>query len=434
MILVGSQRGGGRQLAAHLMNDRDNDHVALEELRGFVADDLRGALDETRAVSKGTRCRQYVFSLSINPPKNVNAGLEVMLDAADRAEQALGLKDQPRGIIVHEKEGRRHIHAFWSRIDADEMKAINLPYFKTRLRELSRELFLEHGWELPEGHRTNGWKNPLNFTLAEWQQAKRVDLDPREIKQVFRAAWEASDNLASFKNALHDHGYYLAQGDRRGFVALDVHGEVYAVARWAGLKTKEVQAKLGSHEALPGVDAVRDQMRKELSARLREHIQADRKQKEAELEPLRRAQRAMIAAQRSERMRLEKGLREREQREVKQRAARFKRGLGAVMDFLTGKARELRRANEREAFDAYRRDRAAREALFVDQMKDRQALQQRIDAGRKEHRQSRMQLVRQVAQVLRVGARDGRGDPGRTAGRGSERQRQRERTRGGPKP
>jgi len=46
MILVGSQRGGASQLAAHLMNDRDNDHVTIEELRGFVADDLRGALNE----------------------------------------------------------------------------------------------------------------------------------------------------------------------------------------------------------------------------------------------------------------------------------------------------------------------------------------------------------------------------------------------------
>ena len=311
MILVGSQRGGGRALAAHLMNDQDNDHVALDELRGFMAEDLKGALDETRAVSKGTRCRQYMFSLSINPPKEAEVTRETLRAAADRAEGALGLDEQPRAIVFHEKQGRLHAHVVWSRIDPEQMKAINLPFFKTRLRELSKELYLEHGWALPEGHRTNGWKNPLNFTLAEWQQAKRVDLDPREIKQVFRAAWEASDNLASFKNALQEHGYHLAQGDRRGFVALDVHGEVYSVAKWAGLKAKEVQAKLGQPEALPSVETARDQMRKELSARLRAHIQEDRKQKQAELEPLQREARAMVAAQRSERLRLEKGLRER---------------------------------------------------------------------------------------------------------------------------
>jgi hypothetical protein len=74
------------------------------------------------------------------------------------------------------------------------MKAVNLPHFKNRLTALSKELYLDHGWVLPDGHRENGWRNPLNFTLAEWQQAKRHNLDPREIKQQFRDAWERSDS------------------------------------------------------------------------------------------------------------------------------------------------------------------------------------------------------------------------------------------------
>jgi Relaxase/Mobilisation nuclease domain len=76
--------------------------------------------------------------------------------AAERAESALGLKDQPRAIIIHEKNGRRHAHVVWSRIDPEQMKALNLPYFKNRLSELPQDLYLEHGWELPEGHRTTG--------------------------------------------------------------------------------------------------------------------------------------------------------------------------------------------------------------------------------------------------------------------------------------
>jgi hypothetical protein len=61
MILKGSQRGGARQLAAHLLNVKDNDHVALQELRGFLSDDLQGAFDETHAIAKGTRCKQFCF-------------------------------------------------------------------------------------------------------------------------------------------------------------------------------------------------------------------------------------------------------------------------------------------------------------------------------------------------------------------------------------
>ena len=109
------------------------------------------------------------------------------------------------------------------------MKAINLPHFKNKLRDLSRELFLDHGWVLPDGLATYGNKSPLNFTLEEWQQAKRQGLDPREIKQAFQQAWERCDSQVGFKNALEDRGYFLARGDRRGFVALDVDGNVYCI-------------------------------------------------------------------------------------------------------------------------------------------------------------------------------------------------------------
>lgn len=34
MILKGSQRSGGKQLAAHLLKTEDNEHVEVQELRG----------------------------------------------------------------------------------------------------------------------------------------------------------------------------------------------------------------------------------------------------------------------------------------------------------------------------------------------------------------------------------------------------------------
>jgi len=255
MILKGSQRGGAAQLAAHLMNTIDNDHVVLEDVRGFAASDLAGALDEAHAVSKGTRCKQFLFSLSINPPKDAEVDIEALRDAAERAGKAIGLENQPFALVVHEKEGRRHAHAVWSRIDADQMKAINLPFFKDRLNGLSKELYLENGWELPNGRRENGWANPLNFTLAEWQQGKRLDLDPREIKQIFRDAWTHSDSGAGFRAALEERGYFLAKGDRRAFVAVDLHGEIYAVSRMAGVTAKAVAERLGRELRAGHVDA-----------------------------------------------------------------------------------------------------------------------------------------------------------------------------------
>jgi len=69
MILKGSQRGGAAQLARHLLNAEENDHVEVYDLRGFASEkSLSNALQEVVAISKGTRCQQMLFSLSLNPP------------------------------------------------------------------------------------------------------------------------------------------------------------------------------------------------------------------------------------------------------------------------------------------------------------------------------------------------------------------------------
>jgi hypothetical protein len=400
MILKASQRSGARQLAAHLMNDRDNHHVTVQELRGFMASDLQGALSEAQAIAKGTRCTQFMFSLSLNPPKGAAAGIDVLLNAVDKAEETLGLTNQPRAVIIHEKDGRRHAHVVWSRIDAEEMKAINMPHFKNRLSGLSKELYLENGWELPDGHKTNGWKNPLNFTLAEWQQAKRLDLDPREIKQVFQTAWARSDNLASFRNALEEHGYYLAQGDRRGFVALGFDGEPLSVARWTGVKTKALNQKLGKPEALPGVDEVRKTTRQRVGEKLRQHIADGRKAKSDELNPLLDEVRRTAILHRAEREKLTQLQEKRWKAESKARGERFRRGLGAVLDILSGRLFTTRKQNDREAYEGFLRDRAQREALVEAQAREIKPLHERVAQTRTRHRDERMRFAQRVAEVL----------------------------------
>ena len=264
MILKGSQRSGGNALAAHLLNEHDNDHITLFELRGFISNNLKSAFQEIHAVSKGTRCQQYLFSLSLNPPQNETASEPDFVQAIDRAEEALGLNGQPRAVVFHEKNGRRHAHVVWSRIDIETMTAVNLPHFKLRLNSLAKELYLDHGWSLPDGLKAGGGKSPLNFTLEEWQQAKRIGVDPREIKQTFQDAWNRSDSLVAFKHALEECGYFLAKGDRRGFVVLDTNGEVFSVARYTGVKTKEVSSKLGDPSRLSSIDELRSNIRSKL--------------------------------------------------------------------------------------------------------------------------------------------------------------------------
>ena len=101
MILKASQRGGAKQLGLHLLKTVENEHVEVHELRGFVSNDIVGALKEAYAVSRGTRCKQFLFSVSLNPPESENVSIEVFEDAARRIEEKTGLSGHPRVIVFH---------------------------------------------------------------------------------------------------------------------------------------------------------------------------------------------------------------------------------------------------------------------------------------------------------------------------------------------
>jgi hypothetical protein len=201
VILVGSQRGNAKELAHHLMKS-ENERVDVHEVRGFAAQDLSGAFQESEAISRATKCQKHLYSLSFNPPPEAEVSDAQFEDAVNRAEDQLGLNGQPRAIVFHVKDGRRHAHAVWCRIDTQEMKAIPLPYDKKRLKDVSRDLYLEHGWKMPRGFVSHEARDPRNYSLAEWQQAKRAKRDPKELKGQFQDAWAISDSKAAFEAAL----------------------------------------------------------------------------------------------------------------------------------------------------------------------------------------------------------------------------------------
>jgi hypothetical protein len=386
MILIGNQRSGARDLALHLMKE-ENDHVTIHEVRGFASEDLLSALREAEGLAKGTHCKQYLFSLSLNPPPGETVDTQTFEAAIDRAEEKLGLTDQPRAIVFHEKDGRRHAHAVWSRIDAEHMKAVPLPFTHRKLQALSRELYLEHGWRMPDGLARSGARDPVNFSLAEWQQAKRTDSDPKAIKLTFKEAWAISDSKTSLIQALKERGLILAQGDRRGFVAIDRQGEVYALARWCDLKTKDVKARLGDPKDLPSVAEAQAQNAREMTpalARLQNELNAKR---ETARDASERQRLALVKRQRAERHALETKHEARLVAETKERQSRFRSGLGGIWDRLRGEHGKIKDRNALEAYDSLLRDRQEKDALIANHLDQRGTLkaQQAKDAQRFEN-------------------------------------------------
>ncbi len=119
--------------------------------------------------------------------------------------------------------------------------------------DISKQLYLENNWDMPKGFVDKNQKNPLNFTMEEWQQAQRTNQNPKAIKSALQDSWTISDSRKAFDHALQDRGYYLARGDKRGYVALDLHGEIYSLSRQMGVKKSDLSKKLGKAELLPSV-------------------------------------------------------------------------------------------------------------------------------------------------------------------------------------
>jgi len=396
MIIHANQRGGGRQMALHLENTETNEHVEVYEVSGFVSDNILGALNEAYAISKATKCKQFMYSASFNPPQDENVPVETFIDAINRAEKKLKLLGQPRIIVFHEKESRRHAHCVWSRIDADSMTAINISHPKLKLMSLSKELFHEQGWDMPQGFIDRKLSNPLNFTRAEWEQAQRTKQSPNAIKEALRDAWQLSDSAKALEYALQDRGYYLARGDRRSFVVVDLYGEVYSLPRKIGLKKADIEARLGSPEKLRSVDETKELISSRLTKQFVEFNKNLKSEQKRELNSLDTKKRVMRDAHRAARAILAEQHETKGQESEIVRSARVRRGYKGLWDKLTGSYQRTRLKNELETQQQQRQREVENHRLITDQLNERNGLQRQYIEVRQRHENERASFAKGV--------------------------------------
>jgi hypothetical protein len=403
MILVGNQRGGAKDLAMHLQKD-ENERVELDELRGFASDNLDDALLESHAISRATKCKQHLFSLSINPPKNEEVSKEDFRKAIEKAENRMRLNDQPRAIVFHEKYGddgelRRHAHAVWCRINTEEMKAVQLSFSKQKMQEVSKELYIEHNWTMPKGHLNKELTDKRNFTLAEWQQAKRAGKDPKQQKTMFQDTWAISDTKESFANALKEQGYILAKGDRRGFVAVDNEGEVYSISRWVGTKAKQVRERLGNDEGLPNVNKAHEQAGQMVADRLKElRIEQAQQVKESQ-EKLNAEHERNQEQHRREQEQIAKDQAARETRAAQERLNRLRTGLWGLLDRVTGLRKRTLEHNAQEEMRAKERDYKERQAAEEKQKYIQENLRHKVDMNKEQYIKTQQELRHDVRSI-----------------------------------
>ncbi|TCS60271.1 hypothetical protein EDD52_11591 [Primorskyibacter sedentarius] len=256
---------------------------------------------------------------------------------------------------------------------------------------------------MPDGFRDRAARDPLAFTLQEWQQSKRTKQDPKHTQSLIRECWGASDTREAFEAALRDKGYWLARGDKRGFVAVDWRGETYSLSRMSGAKTKDLKARLGDPKDLLSVDETKAHISERLTPKLKDWV----KEEEA------KAHKAGLAAQFQRQQMVQRQRRAREQLKTRQeqrwlaeekaRAARTPKGMRGLWGWVTGKNRKIRQDNEAAMARAHQRDGAEKQDTITKQLAERRSLQCEVKLAREKQQNKTQALNRDVAQAMALG-------------------------------
>ena len=338
---------------------------------------------------------------SVRPRRRICARRNIR-ESHFRYRSALGLTGQPRVIVFHEKEGRRHCHAVWSRINAQTMTAIDMPFFKNKLQALAKDIYLENGWAMPKGFANSRLRDARNFSLDEWQQAKRAGVDPRELKSAILDCWQQADNAKSFAAALEERGLFLARGDQRSFVAVTIDGDVHSITRILPDRKRDIISRLGDSAALPSVSDTRQKIAEQIAPRLTRYIAEAKRIAHHNMQPLVAKREALKVQHQAERQAFDSKLETRWNEEQRIRSSRLRKGIAGAWDFLTGKYFKTRKHNEMESKFARERDSHERHALIQAQHKDRQALQELIKENRRKEAERILGLYRDAAKVRRM--------------------------------
>ena len=167
----------------------------MHELRGFASDDIRQAFCTVAFLVKGTHCDKTLFHVQV---RNSEGEALIRVQWHKVAVRINGLKDQQRAIAFHTDKMTRHEHmnVAWSRIDDASMTAKPLPFFKLRLKEVSRDQENELGLNQVRNDRER--PEIRRATRGEQAEAKRLGNDDRALRSMIRDAWERAESGKGF--------------------------------------------------------------------------------------------------------------------------------------------------------------------------------------------------------------------------------------------
>ena len=222
MVIRGNTRGNGRQLARYLLTLRDNESIHILDVdnrtgNAATSEYLDDVLTSMSLMAELTKSQKGLYHAQINPAYSEDKRMD-WFKAADILGKELGLEDQRRVIVLHEKKGRTHAHVVWERYDHETGK-IKTDSFSRLAQDRARK-----DMEIEFGHKQTPHRNRHR----------------PELKASLTQLWHQTGTGAQFLHACKNNGYMIAQGvGRNPFMVVDENGRSYDLVR----QLKEVRLK-----------------------------------------------------------------------------------------------------------------------------------------------------------------------------------------------
>lgn len=231
MVIRGSTRGNGKQLAYYLLAKQENEHIRVLEVNGMLnpdAKDLHLALHSMQLTSELTKSDKGLYHAQINPAVDESKLMDdaSWMQATDILAKQLGMENQRRAIVLHTKKGRTHAHVVFERYNTETGKMVNDSFSRLaqdRARKEMEQVFRHK----PTPHRNK--HRP-------------------ELKASLSALWHSTGTGAQFLTAARKNGYIIAEGSGRSpYIVVDEFARSYDLTRQLqGVRLKEVRQRLRS--------------------------------------------------------------------------------------------------------------------------------------------------------------------------------------------
>lgn len=295
--------------AQHLQNIEENERAELKQIRGLHADTLPEALEAMQRQARiNPRTKNFMYHADFNPRRDEQLTKEERDRALEIFETERGIpSDAARIIMEHVKNGRRHWHVIWYRLDHNGRPfpdSLDAQVAHHAGENISKELGLEK--VISPFTREPGTPRSERAPKAwEMLRGMKTGIDARDVKAEVTELRQQCANGIEFYAALEKHGYILAHGDKiiageRALMIIDPAGNDYHLPRYiAGMNGKQVNEFMRDVDraSLPSIQQAKEQQQERRIAAL----EADRTTVRAEIQWQEALEKAAIAKEEKER-------------------------------------------------------------------------------------------------------------------------------------